>query len=673
MTSTAASAALASYRIPLFLLPIYQAAGDEYGIPWQILAGINEIETNYGSDLAVSSAGAVGWMQFMPATWAQYGVDATGSGFADPYNAADAIFSAARYLRAAGAQTNLRQAIFAYNHSNDYVNSVLLRARLIDSYPQPMIDALTGLSLGRPPVTAVSTSLVRMRTPASATGPAAAGARRRHAVHFSPAADIRTRANANVVAIKAGTVLSTGRSAALGGYLTLRDADGNVFTYGHLARVALRRHVVVAAPSPSAIPVDPSIVAAAADIGVSPLAVAPAPPASVPGNASRTGRWTPLRSGDVLSAGSVLGQVANRGRAGVLRFAIRPAGARTTVDARAFLQSWKLREQTLRPRTAAAVAAATSVTGTAANTAAGLSPASPDALNATSGGAAAVAPQSAAAGSPGSAAPTAPAQPVLPTSDLASWGDKRMFLQTRAQLERVVLADRRIRLPSCARHSIADNLVDRRVLAVLEYLAQSGLDPRVAHMRCVLKVNRATGRVSAHASSGVLAHSPSRTSGPVFAGGSGSEAQIAAINGIPLAGHPLITELALARLLPLRGDFTSSKTESLIAYPEATNSRATADRANRLRVSFSSGTAAKPAPAVPASTGLPVAPTAVAAAVAATPGAAPASGTLPWPRMVLRLDELGNPALYSYPSTAAFPVAQPTVAAARRHGVFPTG
>ena len=62
----------------------------QYGVPWQILAAINEIETDYGTDLSVSSAGAVGWMQFMPGTWLQYGVDALNAGYADPYNPVDA-------------------------------------------------------------------------------------------------------------------------------------------------------------------------------------------------------------------------------------------------------------------------------------------------------------------------------------------------------------------------------------------------------------------------------------------------------------------------------------------------------------------------------------------------------------------------------------------------------
>ena len=90
------------FRVPPFLLPIYQAAGIEYGVRWEVLAAINEIETDYGRNLNVSSAGAVGWMQFIPSTWRRYGVDANRDGRKDPYNPVDAIFASARYLAAAG-------------------------------------------------------------------------------------------------------------------------------------------------------------------------------------------------------------------------------------------------------------------------------------------------------------------------------------------------------------------------------------------------------------------------------------------------------------------------------------------------------------------------------------------------------------------------------------------
>jgi hypothetical protein len=137
-----------SYRVPPRLLPIYQSAAARYGVPWEVLAAINEVETNYGQDLSVSSAGAEGWMQFLPQTWTEYGVDAGGRGVRDPYNPADAIFAAARYLRAAGAAQSLTGAVYAYNHSSLYVESVMLRARLLAGIPPGMLTALTAIGQG---------------------------------------------------------------------------------------------------------------------------------------------------------------------------------------------------------------------------------------------------------------------------------------------------------------------------------------------------------------------------------------------------------------------------------------------------------------------------------------------------------------------------------------------
>jgi hypothetical protein len=116
---------------PAFLIPIYKAAARRYHIPWQILAAINAIETDYGRNLSVSVAGAVGWMQFEPGTWLEYGVRIDGLGRPNPYDPRDAIFSAAHYLAANGAPGHMRQAIFAYNHALWYVDAVLWRAQLI--------------------------------------------------------------------------------------------------------------------------------------------------------------------------------------------------------------------------------------------------------------------------------------------------------------------------------------------------------------------------------------------------------------------------------------------------------------------------------------------------------------------------------------------------------------
>jgi cell wall-associated NlpC family hydrolase len=104
---------------------IWQAAGNTYGIPWSVLAAINKVETNFGQNLGPSSAGAIGWMQFMPSTWARWGIDANGDGVADPNNPTDAIFSASRYLAGCGGQFNIAAAVYCYNHATWYVNDVL--------------------------------------------------------------------------------------------------------------------------------------------------------------------------------------------------------------------------------------------------------------------------------------------------------------------------------------------------------------------------------------------------------------------------------------------------------------------------------------------------------------------------------------------------------------------
>jgi soluble lytic murein transglycosylase-like protein len=107
---------------------LWHEAGAAYGIPWQVLASINKVESNFGRNMGPSSAGAIGWMQFMPSTWLRWGVDADGDGVADPWRAADAIYAAARYLAASGGQKDIARAVFSYNHAQWYVDEVLAAA-----------------------------------------------------------------------------------------------------------------------------------------------------------------------------------------------------------------------------------------------------------------------------------------------------------------------------------------------------------------------------------------------------------------------------------------------------------------------------------------------------------------------------------------------------------------
>jgi hypothetical protein len=121
---------------PTQLIPLYQAAAAKYQLGPDgpaVLAAINSVETNFGQNLSTSSAGAVGWMQFEPGTWTRYAVTPTGApaprGPAGWDNPADAIFSAANYLRASGAPADWPAAVLAYNHSQAYVDQVLSLAR----------------------------------------------------------------------------------------------------------------------------------------------------------------------------------------------------------------------------------------------------------------------------------------------------------------------------------------------------------------------------------------------------------------------------------------------------------------------------------------------------------------------------------------------------------------
>ena len=156
-TSTSANGAAAAQptasaagraTIPADYLHLYQQAGKKYGVPWVVLAGIGEVETNQGRTTlpgvhsGANAFGAAGPMQIgiggaagnnwggspvHPASEQVTGVatDGNGDGIASVYEPADAIAGAARYLVAHGAQNNVSGAVFAYNHLLSYVQSVL--------------------------------------------------------------------------------------------------------------------------------------------------------------------------------------------------------------------------------------------------------------------------------------------------------------------------------------------------------------------------------------------------------------------------------------------------------------------------------------------------------------------------------------------------------------------
>ena len=602
-----------SFRIPPFLLPIFQAAGTAYGVPWQVLAAINEVETDYGRDLSVSSAGAEGWMQFLPSSWAAYGVDANGDGFKDPYNPADAIFAAARYLRAAGAATNLRGAIFAYNHSRAYVESVLLRARLLGGTPSELLGALTGLTEARFPVHASAHF-------SDGFPPAPTDSAHKTLVGTT----IYSRAGAPVIAVQDGQVTRIGDSRELGRFISLRDAYGNTYTYAQLGHVArfypvLQPHEGPAAASPPArsgearepAPTGPASAGAQPRAGAAPeefAAVArlapsapadlgavtgsPAGPDAAPGLAAApsvgapapaapatppSGPATqrpfragpndvylhPLRAGVRVIAGTVLGHVgagAGQGGGGEagprMLFQIRPAGVRAPlIDPKPILDGWVQLENTSVYRASAAT------------------------------------PFAAAEPSPG-----------------------QVLLESKQQLESQVLANRAIRIQRCGRQDVRAAQVDRRVLATLEFLAVSGLGPTASGLPCAR---------------------PSGAEPAASAQGSAEAVDITAINGVPIAGHEApgsITDAATRKLLTLQGPM---RPRALIAperYADAANPLASADRHPRIRVSFAQ-------------------PPATAGHLAGAFGGAISPSQ--WIELIARLGEIPSPVVRSGPSPAS--------------------
>ena len=159
---------------------LWHEAGAAYGIPWQVLASINKVESNFGRNMGPSSAGAIGWMQFMPSTWLRWGVDADGDGVADPWRAADAIYAAARYLAASGGQKDIARAVFSYNHAQWYVDEVLAAARLFRSGGAVAVDRLQqGLSTSSADFAAASHDVAVARARAGALARVEARFRRR--------------------------------------------------------------------------------------------------------------------------------------------------------------------------------------------------------------------------------------------------------------------------------------------------------------------------------------------------------------------------------------------------------------------------------------------------------------------------------------------------------------
>ena len=117
------------------LLRYYREASQETGIPWEVVAGVNLVETGMGRIDGISVADARGPMQFLPTTWAEPGIG-KGGDIRDPRTA---IHAAARYLVRRGGLRDIRKGLWGYNNSDHYGRAVLLYASLLRDDPRAYV------------------------------------------------------------------------------------------------------------------------------------------------------------------------------------------------------------------------------------------------------------------------------------------------------------------------------------------------------------------------------------------------------------------------------------------------------------------------------------------------------------------------------------------------------
>ncbi len=566
-----------SFSIPPFLLPIYQACGTEYGIPWEVLASINRIETAFGTNLNVSSAGAVGWMQFMPATWKAYGVDANEDGRKDPYNPVDAICAAARYLKAAGGQEDLPRAIFAYNHADWYVDEVLLYARQYGRIPDDLVGSLTGLTEGaRFPVAANARyaddisereALKKSKQARRQAGNAA------QVIQSSPTRrgiNIYTRENAPVVAVNDGIVKRIGKNKKLGRFLILEDSYGNRFTYAHLGRVA----EVYAAPKRKRLtakdfrivrPDDAEPTRAASKTTAKAKRVVrsdrererEAGPVNTEDSRERLYAF-PERKAN-LSRADLTGQLDSL-------LAKRFPGYEAFKSYVGGILRFNRKSMEMRPLREGSKVVAGTVLGRVGKTT-DLAPHLHFAIKPV-----------------GRGAPSIDPKPILDgwklleaTAIYRAAGDDpfekssasvgQILLMSKEQLVKRVLNDPRLEIYSCGREDIRTGQIDRRVLAMLSYLSERGYRLTITSLKCGHSVYTSSGNISHHSL--------------------GAAVDIAMINGMPVLGNQgpgSITESLVRDVLRLQGTLAPDQVISLMDFGET--SFAMADHADHVHVGY---------------------------------------------------------------------------------------
>jgi murein DD-endopeptidase MepM/ murein hydrolase activator NlpD len=292
---------VAAGDIPAVALAAYQNAGKATGIDWVYLAGIGKVESNHGSfggavlgadgsitppiigiplngsngtqKILDTDGGqwdgdtvydrAVGPMQFIPSTWATAGKDGNADGVNDPNNLFDAILATAYNLKANGAPGDMRAAIFAYNHSDAYVDKVMQIAGTYSGTSSAASTGPGGPASAAPAASTTGSSAAATATPALAStdlgGTAASDGgstwvkpvkdgdytiTSRFGTRVDPingssafhdGLDFAGAPGVTIMAVAPGTVVTAGfNSGGFGNWVRIDHGGGVITLYGHM-------------------------------------------------------------------------------------------------------------------------------------------------------------------------------------------------------------------------------------------------------------------------------------------------------------------------------------------------------------------------------------------------------------------------------------------------------
>lgn len=229
-------------------MPIFEQAQARYGVSWAVLAAMCKIESGFGQNMGPSSAGAVGFMQFMPTTWSGYrnplasdnpsnprwdtnpqtiaqyggyGVDGNGDGKADPFDPWDAVFAAANMLAKNGFSEDPRKAVYAYNHAWWYVDMVMAQAEEYSQQMAPVEDGIWPLPAQFAQITCPYGS------PREDSG-------------FHHGVDIACPVGTPVYAALPGRVAYAGWKGTYGNCVIVDSGAGTEILYAHLSQIGVR-------------------------------------------------------------------------------------------------------------------------------------------------------------------------------------------------------------------------------------------------------------------------------------------------------------------------------------------------------------------------------------------------------------------------------------------------